>query len=256
MAKIVIIAPSDADVKDAAKLLKGDGHDVDIEEPTPKSLLHIVLGLLGPNAYGFGASYSVGSAAVPPSKEEEEPPEEDTPSEDSGADIADLGSDEDDFHFESVELGQVKVDGEVINAVSHDADHSVLVVTNMAVGPKTTYALNESVFSFWPADISTPMQRVDVGHEKWRTSLELAVQQGEKQELQVGRDLISIFETKKMFPTDKQFHRFTDWKAEAERLGYEIDNSGDGKLRAHLDGVEKGTWDPNYGGAGYGWFED
>ena len=69
MAKIVIIAPAeaDADVKDAVKMLKAQGHDVDTEEPTPKSLLHIVLGLLGPNAYGFGPAYGYREADAPES---------------------------------------------------------------------------------------------------------------------------------------------------------------------------------------------
>lgn len=194
MAKIIIIAPDGVDVKDAVKLLKGDGHDVDIEEPTPKSLLHIVLGLLGPNAYGFGASYSVGSAAVPPSEKEDDlPPEEEPPPEEE--EEVDLSADEDDFHFEAKELDQVTVDGEVIKAVSHGAEHSVLMVTNLTPGPKVTYSLNESVFSFWPVDVDKPMQRVvDVGRREWCTPVELEVQLGEKQELRVGKALLAVLE--------------------------------------------------------------
>lgn len=204
MSKIVIIAPSDAssDVDDAAKLLKAAGHEVDIQEPTPKTLLHIVLGLMGPNAYGFGPGYAYtpGSDAaddLPPG--DELPVEDELTSDDPLADLdgqSDLdipaaeGGD-DDFNFEGL-----TVDGEPLVASKIDSDHSVLVVTELHVGPKTSYKLNESKFSFWPADLQKPMQRVDVGREKWHTSLEVEVQLGEKAELRVGKDLADMFEAK------------------------------------------------------------
>lgn len=197
MAKIVIIAPAGAeDVEDAVKLLKAAGHDVETEEPTPKSLLHIVLGLLGPNAYGFGPGY----AYAPGPQADDEPveadpeagldaPEADVPAEDDPfADDVSFDAAADDFNFESA-----TVDGEPITAKLHPDEHSVLVVEELSVGPRTTYRLNESSFSFWPADQAKPMQRVDVGYEKWHTSVELEVQQGEKTELLVGQDLLEIF---------------------------------------------------------------
>jgi hypothetical protein len=49
-------------------------------------------------------------------------------------------------------------------------------------------------------------------------------------------------------------HSLEDWTATAVRLGYDIENGGDHKLIAHVDGVEHGCWDPNYGGCGHGWF--
>ena len=45
----------------------------------------------------------------------------------------------------------------------------------------------------------------------------------------------------------------SEWEAEAKSLGYETEPA-DGKLIAHLDGDEKGMWDPKYGGSGFGWF--
>jgi len=198
MAKIVIVAPADVDVTDAVKLLKGAGNDVDVEEPTPKSLLHIVLGLFGTNAYGFGSSYAVaqsgGSTDLPPPDDSEEAIEgeatDDGTSDDldnqDDVNIPDAG-DADDFNFENF-----TIDGEPIEASKTDLDYTVLIVEELVLGQKTTYKLNESKFSFWPADTEKPMQRVDVGVSSVHTSLEVAVCQGDKQELKVGKDLQAI----------------------------------------------------------------
>ncbi len=51
-----------------------------------------------------------------------------------------------------------------------------------------------------------------------------------------------------------QYHNFVDWEATAKQRGYAVDHDGSGKLVAHVDGEEYGTWDPKYGGCGYGWF--
>lgn len=53
-----------------------------------------------------------------------------------------------------------------------------------------------------------------------------------------------------------QFYNFASWLEEASRLGYEVEEGGDDKLHAHLDGEDRGVWNPNYGGAGYGWFHE
>jgi hypothetical protein len=220
MAKIVIIAPAEADddVKDAVKMLKAAGYDVDTEEPTPKSLLHIVLGLMGPNAYGFGAGYAYGPGAGSPPPKDDKPPKDDedkpddkdpddtkdpdAPEEDNADvtddgfadDAGDLGAD--DFNFES--LGPVTVDGQLIEAVTHDSETSVLCVEHLISGPKTTYMLNENSFSFWPSSVTKPEQRVEVLVDKHRTSVQLPIQESEgKSTLLVGRDLRSMFEAKK-----------------------------------------------------------
>lgn len=204
MAKIVIIAPAeaDADVKDAVKMLKAQGHDVDTEEPTPKSLLHIVLGLLGPNAYGFGPAYGYREADAPESTDPKDEkgdttvsPEDDTSKSGDDAGAADTELNDDDFNFES--LGTVTVDGELIEAVTFNSDTSVLCVEGLTKGAKTTYTLNESTFSFWPSNPEVPVQRVEVVVEKHRTSMEIPVQEAEaKSVLKVGKDLRGMFATK------------------------------------------------------------
>ena len=196
MAKIVIIAPAGAeDVDDAVKLLKAAGHEVETEEPTPKSLLHIVLGLLGPNAYGFGPGYayapgpSVDDAELPPEDEGSlDAPIDDLSAEDGGSGIDIPGDGGDDFNFENT-----SIDGEPILATKVDSDHTVLIVEEVTIGPKTSYKLNESTFSFWPANQARPIQRVDVYHEKFSASHEVEIRRGEKAELQVGRDLLPLF---------------------------------------------------------------
>lgn len=203
MAKIVIIAPAEADddVKDAVKMLKAAGHDVDTEEPTPKSLLHIVLGLMGPNAYGFGPGYAYQrdpdlETDVPPPKDDDPKKDDEEPADDENADdgfdddTADLGGD--DFNFES--LGTVTVDGQLIEAVTHNSETSVLCVEGLIKGAKTTYALNESIFSFWPASAEKPEQRVEVLVDKHRTSIEIPIEESEgKSTLKVGKDLLPMF---------------------------------------------------------------
>lgn len=206
MAKIVIIAGTEAraDVDDAAKMLRGNGHDVDIEDPVPKNVLHIVLGLLGPNAYGFGPGYAYSpgpdaDAADGDNKDEETAVEDETTGggdKDSvkatddmdGIDDVSVPGD-DDFNFEGID-----VDGEPIKVTRIDADHSILIVTELTSGAKTSYKLNESSFSFWPARPKDPWQRVEVGRSRWHSSLEVQIQLGEQQELKAGRDLYHILE--------------------------------------------------------------
>ena len=200
MAKIVIIASTEAraDVDDAAKILRGNGHDVDIEDPVPKNLLHIVLGLLGPNAYGFGPGYDYtpGPAADAADGDDEEAIEDETTADPEAAPADDLDDIEDvelpggdDFNFEGL-----TIDGEPIKASLSDLPNSVLMVEKLTRGVRTTYTLNESAFTFWPVDTNAPKQRVDVGAAGWHTSLEVTIAQGDTQELKVGKDLQEIFD--------------------------------------------------------------
>lgn len=48
------------------------------------------------------------------------------------------------------------------------------------------------------------------------------------------------------------FNHYTEWKEEAERRGYTIETSGDNKIIAHINGDEKGWFDPVYAGSGFG----
>lgn len=196
MAKIVIIAPEEADddVKDAVKLLKAAGHDVDTDEPTPKALLHIVLGLMGPNAYGFGPGYGytvAGGGGTPPA-EEDPATEEDPAAEEPATEEDPAAGGDDDFNFES--LGMVKVDGELIEAFTFASDTSILHVEGLEKGAKTSYTLNESRYTFFPANAATPSLRVDIAVDKHRTSVDIPLAEAEeKSVLMVGRDLLDMF---------------------------------------------------------------
>lgn len=191
MSKIVIISPKDADITDAVKVLKSSGHDVEVEEPTAKTLLHILLGLFSPGAFGFGPEYVVAGGKIDKSEKSEKGEKEETP-EDGGGD----GGGDDDFSFES--LGVCTVDGELVEAVRTNDAMSKLVVQELVNGAKTTYKINESTFSFWPIDPQAPAQRVLIEHQKHRAALDIAVQQGStgKTVLYVGQDLIDVFTTK------------------------------------------------------------
>ena len=50
------------------------------------------------------------------------------------------------------------------------------------------------------------------------------------------------------------YNTYKEWEADAIACGYSIDGGGDGKIIAHINGDEKGIFDPNYGGFGTGWF--
>ncbi len=242
MSKIVIIAPKDVDLADATKLLKAAGHSIDSEEPTAKALIHILLGLTSPNAYGFGPEFVIGSlddhadAEQKAAKDAEKkgksaaktappPPEDDEDAEastDDATDAKDDGESADaDFNFESAPppvapalaeepqvlqepkpapepiveaLKSVYVDGELVDAVQVQEPTSTLLVEKLVHGPRTTYLVNESVFSFWPADVDAPAQRVQVQLDDRVTSLEVLIEKTpDRARLQVGSDLISLF---------------------------------------------------------------
>jgi hypothetical protein len=48
---------------------------------------------------------------------------------------------------------------------------------------------------------------------------------------------------------------FENWRLSASILGCRIENAGDNQIIAHINGIEQGCWDANYGG-GMGWFYD
>lgn len=203
MAKIVIIAPNEVedDVKDAVKVLKAAGHEVEVEEPTPKSLLHMVFGLLGPGAYGWGPGYGWGPVPKDPDSNGDDDDKTDPPPADTGDDEFDepigdgaAGAD-DNFNFEGL-----SVDGEAIAGELSEAAHSVLIVpslTRLNEGAKVTYQLNESQFAFWAdAEAETPKTRISVEYNGQLRSVEVEVKQGgegiEKPKLLVGQDLKAL----------------------------------------------------------------
>lgn len=205
MAKIIIVAPKDAeDVDDAVKLLKGAGHDVDVEEPNPKTLLHVIMGLFSPNAFGFGAAYAVGSKAVPPTddkngKDKDVPPKGDdvtvtADKDDKSAKDKDVTeTDDDDFNFEALE--KAVVDGELVEAITTKGDKSYLEVESLDGTSKVTYKMNESLVSFWPEDPSNISQKMIVRqkNKSATTVLPIKVSESGKTVLHVGTDLIDLF---------------------------------------------------------------
>jgi hypothetical protein len=116
---------------------------------------------------------------------------DDAEADEGDAGAADPGAD---FNFES--LGKVTIDGEDVEAVRTTLEESRLQVAGLIVGSRTTYCINESVFSFWPASQEQLLQRVDIRAGKHRTSLELVVENAETPRLLVGKDLIGMFDTK------------------------------------------------------------
>jgi len=222
MSKIVIIAPHDADVDDAVKLLKSAGNDVDVEEPTGKALLHIVLGLMGPNAYGFGDDYAIAPAGgagggsdmdddKPAKADKKDKPvaatkstkDKDTTNDDdknaddgdSDTDAAAATTDDADFNFEAL---ATTVDGEKVLVERVKAPTSTLLVEDLNVGTKTTYKLDESIFAFYPPDLASLIQRVDVKVEgRPALQYEIAIGRAEdgKAKLLVGDDLAEAYQT-------------------------------------------------------------
>lgn len=51
-----------------------------------------------------------------------------------------------------------------------------------------------------------------------------------------------------------QTNDIEEWKRWTESMGYTVQNGGDNKLYAvDKDVYERGRWDPNYAGSGFGW---
>ena len=202
MAKVIIIAPSDAeDIDDAVKILKSAGHDVDVEEPTAKTLLHITLGLFGASAYGFGPQYAVGMGgpSPKPGKDDDKPEKDDDAPPEDAEDAEDVGADDTgggDFSFES--LGTVNVDGELMEAVRVKGK-STLAIPGLVVGSRISYTVNESTVSFWPEDLNQPVARSLVESNGTRVIIDLKLHDSDKvtkPTLFVGDDLAGLLSAK------------------------------------------------------------
>jgi hypothetical protein len=48
---------------------------------------------------------------------------------------------------------------------------------------------------------------------------------------------------------------YPEWERAAKQMGCVVEPDGSGKLVAHIDGDEYGTWDPKYAGVGMGTLE-
>ena len=63
----------------------------------------------------------------------------------------------------------------MVQAFKQNSRDTTLYVPTIVLGAKTSYSLNESSFSFWPADAANPAQRVLVEHNGRSTSTEVDV---------------------------------------------------------------------------------
>lgn len=181
MTKIVVLAGAE-DSEAVKAALEGASLDFDIIEPTAANLLHIVIGMVDDSKEE--------EPETPP--EEVEEPEIEEPKENEG-----------ETPPEEVEpevpveesLGSVLIDGEKVSAYKGKEDFSTFYVKSLSVGPKTTYSVNESIFSFWPAATNVVANRMVVEHNKHRASIDLKIQSSSKDEpyILIGADLLHIF---------------------------------------------------------------
>ena len=181
MAKIVILASNDDKDAISAALDKAT-FDYDIVDPTVTNLLQLAIGMVGDE----------------PKEKKEEKPKDDKPKDEPADKPKDEPKDEVPPQADApVEesLGTVLVNGELISAVKTFGPDSTLFVTSLISGARTSYTLDESVFSFWPADPVTPLQRVLVEHRNHKTSIQIKIQESKKNHsyLAVAADLADIF---------------------------------------------------------------
>lgn len=132
MAQVVIFAPPGEDVSVGEQALKDAGHEVEVVEATAANLLHMAIGMVED-----GEEPKDEPAEEPPA--EEEPAEELPPEEEEVADEPTTES-----------IGKVEVDGETVNAyLDRKATFPLLYALDTVTGPKVTYSINESTFSYW-----------------------------------------------------------------------------------------------------------
>ena len=181
MAKIVVLASGD-DADTAKTALEGAGLDFEVVEPSPANLLHIVIGMVG------------GDEESKEEKEEKKEPKGDAPAEEPAPE-EEVPAEEPAPEEEVQEaLGVIVLNGELVKAVKSNLAESVLHVVDLVSGPKTSYTLNEGVFSFWPADVANPTQRVLVENNGQMVSLEIAVRKSGTKDayITIGADLAPL----------------------------------------------------------------
>jgi hypothetical protein len=177
MGKIVVLASAE-DAEAAKTALDGAGVDYEVVEPTAANLLHIVIGMVDDEA----------PKDEEPKDEEPKEPKADIPPEDDSEIAKDASA-------VPESLGQVRVNGELIEARLGKGATSALRSSEIQQGPRTSYVVNESTFSFWPSNPSNPTQRLDVEHGTHRTSVEVAIEkaEGTSSYFLVGADLADLF---------------------------------------------------------------
>jgi hypothetical protein len=174
MAKIVVLA--DGADADAAKTALGDaGIDFEVVKPTAANLLHIAIGMVDDND-------DADEESAPEEEPAEEPAPEETPAEEPAPE-------------EGVEesLGQVRIGGELIEAVATTDSKTTLFVQGLAEGLHTTFAINESAFGVWAIDGQVMLSDVSFNDSPIQ-AISVSIAEAKTQPmLKVGTDLIHLF---------------------------------------------------------------
>ena len=185
MAKIIILASGD-DAAAASAALDAASIEYEVVDPKPSSLLHMVIGMVDDDNDDND-------------DEKEEPKEPKEPKDevpaDEPPDDSDIASD---ASAVKESLGTIRINGELVEAFKQNSRVSFLHVPTLVTGAKTSYTINESSFSFWPADTTNPAQRVLIEHNGRATSAEVEVRKSKtgKAFLAVGADIADLFITK------------------------------------------------------------
>ncbi len=187
MAKIVVLASGD-DATAVSTALDGASIEYEIVDPKPASLLHIVIGMVGDDDEDDKEEKE-------PKEKKDEPPKEEKPTAEEPPDDSDIASD---ASAVPESLGTVRVNGEMVEAFKQNSRDTFLHVPTLVTGAKTSYTINESAFSFWPADITNPAQRVLIEHNGRASSTEVEVRKSQtgKAYLAVGADIADLFVAK------------------------------------------------------------
>lgn len=131
----IVIFANDEDKQKLDDALKAAGLEYDILEPTVKNILHLAIGL-----------------ADDTPAEEAPTEDESAPADETETDIVDaLTGDVDTKEEKPVgeSLGFARFNSEAVKLFKSSTNENVVFVQNLIPGSKTTYALNESVVSFW-----------------------------------------------------------------------------------------------------------
>lgn len=187
MAKIIIIAsPDDKDsVTKAKELLEADGHEVVVEDPTPKALTSILLGLMSKGGFGFGPRWGY----APEKDEKEDKEEKEDKPEDKAEPEVEVDVDFDDGGGVDESLGMVEVDGELMEAFRVKSATTSVQLPYELSGGRVSYQINESQFAFWvndPKDVAVSMTLTHAGVSR---EVSLNVKRGDVAKLFVGDDL-------------------------------------------------------------------
>jgi hypothetical protein len=212
MAKIVVLAGAD-DSAAATAALDAASIEYEVVDPTPANILHLVIGMVGDDTDDDENDADVDADADPDAdpdaaddgtaKPKKKKPMPTTAAGGDGVasstkeppDDSDIGAD-----ASAVAEGlMVKIDGDHMKAMISTKSHrSTLYVPSLTAGAKTTYSINESTYSFYPANPEAPAQRMIIERNNHRATLEVEIRQtkGSTPYLLVGQDLADLFKTK------------------------------------------------------------